>query len=159
MACFERISGAICALMSAVCVAAPVTAQVALPCDGIEQADAIVEPWEENIAAFANGSVRVALLDGIEPAAAAAFLLVLYPPVDEVGARRCSVVGLDEGLGYGAIFFDELQATYDPSSGLTLNVPAVIYLPEQSFQNTALLSVTINQATGAVTVAQELGNE
>ena len=134
-------------------------AQAAFPCDWQARADAIVEPWEENTASFANGAVRVALLDTIEPAAAAFYLLILHPPYDEVGGRSCTVVGLDEGLGYAGVLFDELEASYDPATGLTFEVPAVIYLPEQSFQNSTLLTITVNQATGAVGVTQELGSE
>lgn len=128
------------------------TAQVAAPCDWQARADAIVEPWEENSATFSDGAVRVALLDTIEPAAAAAYLLILHPPYDEVGGRRCTVVSLDEGLGYAAMMFEELTAEYDPARGLMFQIPATIYLPEQSFQNAALLTITVNQATGDVNV-------
>jgi len=134
-------------------------AQTAVPCDWQARADAIVEPWEENTAIFANGAVRVALLDVIEPAAAAAYLLILHPPVDELGGRTCTVVGLDDGLGYAAIYFDDLTADYDPSRGLVFKVPATIHLPEQSFQNTALVSITVNQSSGDVTVSQVVGND
>jgi len=139
--------------------ATPAAAQVAMPCDWVARADSIVEPWDENTRTFASGEVRVALLDIVEPAAASFFLLVLHPPYDEVGSRVCTVVGLDEGLGYAGVFFQDIEANYDPARGLTIQMPAIIYLPEQSFQNSALLSVTINQATGNVTVTQELGNE
>ena len=134
-------------------------AQTSFPCDWQARADAIVEPWEENIRSFANGEVRIAYLDTIEPAAAAAYLLVLHPPYDEVGGRTCTIVGLDEGLGYAGFYFSDIEASYDPTSGLTVSVPAVIYLPEQSFQNSALVRVTINQATGEVSVSQKLGSE
>lgn len=142
-----------------VALAPPVAAQVAAPCDRKARADAIVEPWEENSATFANGAVRVALLDVIEPAAAAHYFLILHPPYDEMGARRCTVVGRAGGLGYAAVVFSELEAGYDPAVGLTIDVPATIYLPEQNFQNSALLHITVNQASGDVTVTQELGSE
>lgn len=139
--------------------ASPVPAQVAFPCDWQAGVDAIVEPWEDNSATFSNGVIRVALLDMIEPAAAAAFLLILHPPFDEVGGRACTIVGVDKGLGCGTIQFNELSADYTPETGLVLNVPAVIYLPEQSFRNIALLSITVNQSTGNVAIEQELGHE
>lgn len=134
-------------------------AQIAVPCDWQARADAIVEPWEDNSATFSNGAVRVALLDTIEPAAAAFHLLVLHPPYDEVGGRTCTTVGLDEGLGYAGLVFEDLTSDYDPARGLVLTIPAIIYLPEQSFQNSALLTITVNQATGQVTVEQALGGE
>ena len=139
--------------------AAPVAAQTAIPCGWQARADAIVEPWAENTATFANGAVRVALLDTIEPAASAAYLPITHPPLDEVGGRTCTVIGLDDDLGCAAIFFNELEAGYDAKVGLTFTVPAIIYLPEQSFQNSALLSIAVNQSTGDVIVTQALGDE
>jgi hypothetical protein len=136
-------------LMILAFLAAPAAAQTAFPCDWQARADAIVEPWDDNTATFANGAVRVALF----------YLLILHPPYDELGSRACTVVGLDENLGYANIDFNGLEAGYDPARGLTFEVPATIYLPEQSFQNPALVSITVNQATGAVTVKQALGNE
>ena len=79
--------------------AAPVAAQTAIPCGWQARADAIVEPWAENTATFANGAVRVALRDTIEPAACAAYLLITHPPLDEVGGRTCTFIGLDDDLG------------------------------------------------------------
>jgi len=79
--------------------------------------------------------------------------------LDEVGGRTCTVIGLDDDLGYAAIFFNELEAGYDAKVGLTFTVPAIIYLPEQSFQNSALLSNAVNQSTGDVIVTQALGDE
>ena len=140
-------------------LAAPAAAQTAFPCDLQARADAIVKPWDDNTATFANGAVRVALLDVIEPAAGAFYLLILHPPFDELGSRVCTVVGLNKSIGYANIDFNGLEARYDPARGLTFEVPATIYLPEQSFQNPALVSITVNQATGAVTVKQALGNE
>ncbi len=143
----------------ALLAAAPATAQVAFPCDWQARADAIVEPWDENTATFAKGAVRVAHLDVAEPASAAAYLLILHPPIDGPAGRHCTVVGRSTELGYAAILFDELQASYIAGKGLTLTLPAIIYLPEQNFQNTTLLSITVNQTTGVVDVTQELGRE
>lgn len=146
-------------LMFTMLVAMPAAAQTAQPCDWQARADSIVEPWEDNSATFANGAVRVALLDTIEPASAAIYLLILHPPVDELGGRTCTIVGLDDGLGYAAIFFNDLEADYDPVAGLTFTVPAIIFLPEQSFQSTAQLAITVNQSTGDVTATHEFENE
>lgn len=134
------------------------SAQAAFPCGWQARADALVEPWEETTRTFANGAVRVALLDVAEPAAAAFYLLLLHPPTDQFGPT-CTTIGMSEDLGYAALFFQELEAGYDPTTGLTFTVPAVIYLPDQDFQNSTLLKITVNQSTGAVTVNQALGNE
>lgn len=138
-------------------MATPIAAQVALPCDWQARADAIVSPWEEkNSATFANGDVRVALIDVAEPAGASFYLHITHPPYDSLGLRTCTVVGLGENIGYAAIFFDELEAGYDPAGDFKFEVPAIIYLPEHNFQNSALLSITVNQALGEVIVKQRL---
>lgn len=134
-------------------------AQVAQPCDWQTRADNIVEPWEQNTATFAEGAVRLALLDTAEPAAAAFYLLILHPPYDELGLRTCTTVGLDENLGYAGMDFEAMEAEYDPALGLKFTLPARIYLPEQSFQNGTQLQITVNQSTGDVSVTQELGVE
>ena len=139
-------------------LAHPLAAQVAMPCDWQARADAIVEPWEENTRTFANGAVRVALLDVAEPAAAAYYLLILHPPTDSLGLRNCTVIGQGNGLGYAFIEFNSLEAGYDPATGLTLTVPAIIYLPEQSFQNSTQLTIGVNQSNGDVTVTQDLSD-
>lgn len=135
------------------------SAQVVEECDWRARADAIPEPWEENARSFANGEVRVALLDGIEPAAGAFYLLILHPPRMELGDRQCHIVALNNNFGYAALYFSELEAGYDPSHGLTFSVPGILYLPEEEFQNSLILHVTVNQATGAVIASHELGPE
>lgn len=142
--------------MLATLLASPLAAQMAIPCDWQTRGDAIVEPWESNIATFANGEVQVAHLDTIEPAAGSAYLLILHPPYDALGVRQCTTIGRTDNLGYAAIFFDEIVAGYDPAKGLTLQVPTIIYLPEEGFQNSALLKITVNQSSGDVTVTQAL---
>ncbi|MBT8412279.1 MAG: hypothetical protein KJP02_10845, partial [Octadecabacter sp.] len=153
----RAVSGLIASAGLALLASTPAIAQAAFPCDWRARADNIVEPWAENSATFANGAVRIALMDTVEPAAAAFYLLIIHPPFDELGLPICTLVGLDNGLGYGAIYFNELDASYDPARGLIFDVPAMVYLPEQSFQNAARLQITVNQATGDVIVGQELG--
>jgi hypothetical protein len=101
----------------------------------------------------------VALLDVAEPAAAAFYLLITHPPEDGLGLRRCTTVGLGDGLGYAFIEFSALESDYDPARGLVFRVPAIIYMPDQSFQNSAFLTIVVNQATGDVNVSHELGRE
>lgn len=122
-----------------------------VPCNELAGAEFIVEPWEDNTATFANGQTRVALLDGIEPAAAAYRLLIVSPPFDEVGARQCRMLEIPGGHGYGAIEFAAHHASYDPETGLTLVLPARQPMPAYDgddgwFQ----LAVRINQQTGQI---------
>ena len=149
------ISGALCA------IAAPALAQsdgpqaTVYPCDDAAGVITIAEPWEDNIATYADGKIRVALLDYTEPAAAAMKLLILSPPYDEVGLRACQVVGLPDGLGFANINFAERKADYDTARGLTLTLPVQRYPlgsdqdPDHGWYD---LDIMINQATGDITL-------
>lgn len=132
-------------------LAAPILAQTVQPCDWQSRADAIVEPWEDNSRTFANGDVRVTLLDTIEPAAAAFWIMVLSPPYDEVGGRQCLVIGDRGGLGFSGVLFEGLEASYDPARGLTFNTEVYVYDPVHSDVGVATLLFTVNQAQGTVT--------
>ena len=124
------------------------------PCGDATRADTIAEPWEENTATYADGQVRIALLDMVEPAGGALKLLVISPPRDELGLRQCRVVGLDNGLGFYDMDFASRKASYDPSRGLTITLDARHHPGDEDplgdegwFQ----LAVTINQQTGQIT--------
>lgn len=125
-------------------------AQSANPCDWQASAQAIVEPWEDNTRVYANGKVRIAFIDTIEPAAGAAYLLVLSPPFGETGERQCRVVGATDQLGFAGLDFDRLQAGYDAAVGLVFAMP-VSTLEGDDFVRKVLV-VTLNQSSGAMTV-------
>ncbi|MDJ0825552.1 MAG: hypothetical protein QNJ16_08625 [Rhodobacter sp.] len=146
------------ALLLAVTLGAPATAQTVIGCDGWQgSAQNIVEPWDQHTRQFANGEVRVALLDTIEPAAGAFYLLVLSPPYDELGGRTCAVVAEGEGgIGFAGLDFQRLEAAYDPAQGLTLRLPAQRFAPATGGIDPAILAVTINQATGAIMPVYEI---
>ncbi|MCO6384978.1 hypothetical protein [Oceanicola sp. 502str15] len=149
-------------LGAALCLAAtmPARAQELSDCgDFRTDARNIPEPWEASTRTFANGEVRLVLLDTIEPAAAPYHLMILSPPYDEVGGRQCKVLSRDGRSGWAGVQFDLLEAGYDPATGLTLTLPAMIWLPEKNFVNSTLLTITLNQSTGEIGVTQQLGNE
>lgn len=86
----------------------------------------ITEPWADHSRTFANGNIRVALLDtGGEPVCCAAHLLVLMPVggQDEPVYRQCSVVSGAQGLGFFTLDVAGIAASYDPARGLLLSVP------------------------------------
>lgn len=141
------------ALSALVCasLAAPLAAQQVSDCDGQVRADAIAEPWERNTRTFANRTVRLALLDTIEPAVGAYRLLILAPPYDELGARQCKTVGLEPGLGFAALDFGGLETSYDPDIGLTFFMRAYTYDAEAGTGIPVRLEVTLNQTSGAIT--------
>lgn len=131
--------------------ALPAAAQSVSECDWRATATAIAEPWSENTRSYANGAVRVAVLDTLEPAAAAVHLLILSPPDDEIGNRQCRIVSLDGTLGFNDLNINDITARYDAERGLVLALPAALYDPETSGRDWRRLGLTINQQTGDIT--------
>lgn len=125
-------------------------AQEVTECDWRARADAIVEPWTEFTRTFANGDVRLALLDTVEPAAAAFHILIISPPYDEIGVRQCVTLGLGGGLGFSGVTFEALDAAYDPSVGLIFEVPVSELDQSTGDFATRSLLFTLNQATGEI---------
>ncbi len=142
-----------------IAMAGPVFGQVIEDCAWQASAESIVEPWEENSRTFANGDVRLAVLDTIEPAAGALHLLVLSPPYDELGGRQCKVISREQGIGWVQLEFAALTAGYDPAVGLTFTLPGRLYDPAFGYSNSVELYMTLNQATGAIQVEQAFGDE
>lgn len=144
-------------LIAAFCLlAAPVAAQQAVDCDWQSSARNIAEPWDENTQTYANGNVRLALLDTLEPAAAAFHLLILSPPYTELGDRQCRVVSLSDGLGFYSLDFARIDAGYDPKTGLTFRMPIRLYSQQDHGSDPAMLTVTLNQSTGDITASYAL---
>jgi hypothetical protein len=137
-------------ILLAALTASPLHAQSVEDCDWRAEARNIAEPWEQNSKTFANGAVRIALLDTIEPAAVPFFLLVISPPIDEIGSPQCKIIGFGEAQGFAHIEFPTLDANYDPARGLTFQVMTHIYVTEQDFSNAGILEFTLNQSTGAI---------
>ena len=123
--------------------------------DWLSSAQALAEPWEQNTRTFANGDVRLAVIDAIEPGAAAFHLMVLTPPYDELGGRVCKVISYQPGFGFYAMHFENLQASYDPAAGLRFDLPVEIWIDTYSVVRG--LIATVNQASG--TVAAEIVSE
>ena len=120
------------------------------PCTEAASAENLVEPWTGNTATYGNGAIRVALLDTAEPAAAPVHLMVLSPPMNELGLRGCKLVSLSAGSGFYDIDFAGRSADYDAATGLTLRLPAQRFVPDTGQGAPAVLTVTINQSTGEI---------
>jgi hypothetical protein len=134
----------------------PVLAQSVGECDWRAEAGNIAEPWEDNTLTFANGAVRIALIDVGEPAAGGFHLLVLSPPYGELGERQCRVISTDDGIGLPGLKVGETEAAYDPATGLTLRVPLARYdLNTGSVYDGSVLRLTINQSTGDIVTGTE----
>lgn len=136
------------AFVACVALASPTIAQQVGECDWRASAQAIAEPWEKTTRTFANGRTRLAVLDLIEPAAGAFYLLVLSPPEDELGGRQCRVIGMGNGVGFAGLNFEALEAGYDPSVGLMFSLPVSIY-GDGDFRPRQL-NLSLNQATGHI---------
>ena len=128
----------------------PALAQEVSNCDWQASAWALVEPWEANTRTFANGAVRLALLDTVEPAAGAFHILVLSPPYAELGDRQCRTIGMGQGMGFSGADFQALDAGYDPAVGLIFTLPVQRYVPDTAGFAPATLRFTLNQSTGAI---------
>jgi len=134
--------------LSALMAAGQAAAQTAVACDWRARASALAEPWSENTATFANGKVRLALLDTGEPVSGAYHILILSPPYGELGDRQCRALSLGKEIGFAGLDFSTLESAYDPATGLIFTMDAKRYdggafLP-------ARLRFTLNQATGQI---------
>lgn len=133
-------------------VSAPVWAQNVGHCGWQASAQALVEPWEENTAMFANGAVRLAAIDTVEPAVASAYLLVLSPPFGDLGERQCRLIGYTADTGFAGLDFKNLASDYDPTVGLKFDLAVQVIDPETALAKGAHLVITLNQSTGLMTV-------
>ncbi|MFS4437924.1 hypothetical protein ACMA5I_06905 [Paracoccaceae bacterium GXU_MW_L88] len=136
-------------------IAAPLAAQEVSDCrdNYITHAENIAEPWADNTATFANGDVRIAVMDTLEPAAAAFHLLILSPPYGEAGERQCRLVSANNRSGFATLTLDGLESDYDPETGLTLVMTAGLFGADMTEPEEHTLIVTLNQASGDVTAA------
>lgn len=129
----------------------PLLAQEVGPCDDFRtEARNIAEPWEENTRLFAKGAIRVTVMDTLEPAAGAFHLMILSPPLDDLGLPQCRVVSNVGTLGFSWLGLDSATAAYDPAQGLAVTLPAERWLPDAAEYQPGELIVTINQQTGAI---------
>lgn len=136
-------------LLALTLLAAPAAAQSVTECDWKAQAGSIAEPWEDNSRTFANGDVRIALIDVGEPAVGGYHILVLSPPRAELGFRQCRIVTAAP-YGFGGVSFDALQADYDPSRGLRFALPVRAVIDGAGELTDYMLTFTVNQATGEI---------
>ncbi|MEL7278875.1 MAG: hypothetical protein AAFY35_10245 [Pseudomonadota bacterium] len=123
-------------------------AQEVAECDWRNAASAVLEPWEEYTRTFANGDVRIAVIDMVEPGVAPLHLLVLSPPYDELNIRQCKLVTFEGTRGFADLNFAALDAAYDPSVGLIFTMPIRVYDIDTADMRDTTLRFTLNQATG-----------
>jgi hypothetical protein len=136
-------------------LAGPAGAQVIAPCldDWRANVAALAEPWGDMTATAAGGEVRLAIVDTIEPAAAAFHLILLSPPYDETGGRQCLIVSAGDGAGFAGLSLEGADSAGDLASGLTLSLPASQLDEGTGEMLPARLTVTLDAGTGAVGAA------
>ncbi|ETA50485.2 hypothetical protein P279_19340 [Rhodobacteraceae bacterium PD-2] len=141
----------------ALIAAMPLHAQSLESCyDGRASAVNIPDPVGDYTRYFANGAIRVTLLETPEPAENYAWLMIVSPPRDELGLGQCRLLGaMPPGNGFTGIDFRAMHADYDPASGLTLRMPAQRRAPGSADLSPVTLAVTINQNTGDITAGYE----
>jgi hypothetical protein len=116
----------------------------------------VAEPWEKNIRAFYNGSVRVALIDtGGEPVCCSMHLLILAPSVPEVEGmdpyRNCFLVHNEGESGFAGIDFARITSRYDADKGLLITFPYSLYNEgNPGKQGTGRVRVNVQKGTVAV---------
>lgn len=144
-------------VLAALAFASPSLAQSVGDCDWRASVQSLVEPWDapQNTRTFANGDVRLAVTDVIEPAAGAFHLVILSPPFDELGGRQCQIVSANNTIGFTGLTLDGMTSAYDPAIGLTFTIEAGAYDPKTGGTLPMVLFVTLNQATGAITAELE----
>ena len=127
----------------------PAYAQDIVECSWQSSAANLVEPWENYTQTFSNGKTRIALIDTLEPAAGAVWLLILSPPYNELGDRQCRLVG-HGGMGFMDLDFAALATSYDPARGLIFVLPGKVYGDGVNNWD-IMVALTLNQATGEIT--------
>ena len=151
---YKGIAAALCGLLSL-----GATAQVVADCDWVASPANIQEPWAEHTRSFANGAIRVALLDtGGEPACCARHLLIVSPSgngADEPVYRQCHVASAQAGIGFYDLDVPGIVASYDLTKGLLLSVPVAHWHEGVGAGRPPIaerLEIRINQATGVVAI-------
>lgn len=134
-------------LLSVLLLASPLQAADVRDCAG-QVANARNVLWEDPTRTFANGAIRLILLDTEEPACCSVHVMVLHPIGDEP-FLGCSLISRSEGYGWLRASLKEAASEYVSGQGLRVHIPMVGYGVEGEGPET--LSLTINQATGQVT--------
>lgn len=140
--------------VSASVLATSAVSETIVACDYIASAANIEEPWENNTRTYANGDIRIALLNtGGEPVCCSNHLLIVSPN-PEYG-KGCHVLSDAEGYGFREVEFKAITSRYEPGTGIVLDVPVGDFDPDTggvASRSRRVVRVQINQATGDVSL-------
>ena len=144
-------AGAAAALALAALLPGVAQAQSVLDCDRWQaNARNLMLPPAAHSRSYANDQVHLLGLDTGEPACCSVYLMVLWP-ASEGEYLECALIAREGELGFAFAEIAQTAAGYDPATGLRLEVPVTIYLPEASFTNSGIVGLTVNRATATVT--------
>ena len=116
-------------------------------------AEAVAEPWEENTRSFAEGKVRIAVMDTGEPAYGAYYLMVMYWPGGDGALRICDLVSQGE-VGFVGMTLNGMEAGHKAGLGLVLKVPTSFYNPVEDEFEEGVIEVLVDRAANQVTAAR-----
>lgn len=114
----------------------------------------MAEPFADNTRTYANGAIRLVVIDTVEPACCTHHLVVLHPDGEGM-FRACSIVSLGGVSGADAWSFIDLpraRGSYDAALGLKVTLPASVYDFNTGGSIPTAFAIRINQATGRVTI-------
>lgn len=113
--------------------------------------DLAISAQGNGVRSFYEGAVLVLMVDTIEPAAAAAGVVVLLiDPQSELGDRNCFAA-----TGFSGLDLDAAKSSYSPATGVILSIPAMTYDQDVGFSKPGKpLILTMNAATGLVTASR-----
>jgi len=111
----------------------------------------VAEPWEANTRSFADGDIRIVVMDTYEPALGAYYLMVLFWGNEDF--RECRLVSHAE-VGFVGMTLDGMTSAYDATRGLVLRVPTDFYNPAEGMKESGSLEVVINRQTAEVSAAR-----
>ena len=143
------------AALAAVTLAAPANAAPWLgDCNDYASAGLIVEPWEQNTRTFYSGQVRIAVVDTDgEPACCSSWLVVIFPDKeDELGGRKCMMLGSGEGMGFAGIDAKAIRSSYATATGLTLTVPVKKLRDDDQGTRTETITLALDLSRSRLTV-------
>ena len=142
-------------VLLATLLASTAFAQQVQPCfDGARipyraSAEAIAEPWAKNTRSFADGKVRIAVMDTGEPAYGAYYLMVMYWAGGDGALRTCELISQGE-VGFVGITLEGMEATYKAELGLVLKVPTTFYNSVNDEFEEGAIEVLIDRAANRV---------
>jgi len=110
---------------------------------------AIAEPWEDNTRTFADGDIRIAVIDTYEPAYGAYYLMVMYWAGNNSELRSCDLVSQGE-LGFVGMTLEGMEASFKPGLGLVLQVPTTFYNPVEDEFEDGFIEVVVDRAANRV---------